>query len=102
MAFNGTEGGEITLEKGADLTAEYRRLNPGATLGHFMGKDILKDLLDQTGCEGIRIYYGIDSDGKKQLVLVGADEEENDMLELVADESWKTPPYKGVDNDLNS
>lgn len=102
MAFNGTEGGAITLQTGADLTAKYRRENPSETKGHFFGKDILNELLTQSGCMGIRMYYGIGASGQKELVLVGADADENDMLELVADLSLPCPGLCGNSNVLNS
>lgn len=102
MAFDGTEGGEITLDQGAAMTAQYRRLNPNTTIAHFFGKDILNQLLAQDGCEGIRMYYGVDSDGKKQLVLVGADGSENDITGLVADLSFPCPDACSKKNALNS
>lgn len=102
MSFDGTEGGAITLPQGAALTAEYRRLNPGARKGHFFGKDILQDLLKQSGCMGIRIYYGIDVDGNKELVLVGADADTDDLTDLVADLSIPCPNMCGGANALNS
>lgn len=100
MAFNGREGGQISLELGAEMTAAYRSANPGARKAHFFGKDILNEILNQEGCMGIRIYYGI-SDGEKELVLVGADADENDMTELVADLSSPCPPICGGGNPLN-
>ena len=102
MAFNGKEGGPITIEQGADLTANYRAKNPNSRKGHFYGRDILQRLLDQEGCMGIRIYYGIDENDEKELVLVGAQENEDDMLELVVDLSRPCPNRCGSPNDLNS
>ncbi len=102
MSFNGTEGGSISLTAGAALTGEYRKKNPGATKGHFFGKDILQDILDQEGCMGIRMYYGLDEDGNKELVLVGADADENDLTALVADLSMPCPGVCGNANVLNS
>lgn len=102
MAFNGTEGGEISLETGADMTSRYRSANPGETLGHFFGKDILNEILSQEGCMGIRMYYGINADGAKELVLVGADANQDDMTQLVADISLPCPGLCGKSNDLNS
>jgi|SRR3989338_9887235 len=102
MAFNGTEGGEITLSAGSAMTAAYRASNPGQTIAHFFGRDILEELLAQEGCMGIRIYYGIDSDGLKQLVLVGANASENDMTGLVADVSMPCPSRCSSPNKLNS
>ncbi|MCR9171794.1 MAG: hypothetical protein NXI10_04840 [bacterium] len=102
MSFDGTEGGSISLTAGAALTAEYRKQNPGETKGHFFGKDILQDILDQEGCMGIRMYYGLDQDGNKELVLVGADANENDLTSLVADLSLPCPGVCGNANSLNS
>jgi len=102
MAFNGTEGGAISLTTGANLTSKYRDNNPGQTKGHFMGRDILLQLLEQEGCMGIRVYYGMDEDGEKQLVFVGADSSENDLLDLVADLSMPCPSRCGTSNPLNS
>lgn len=102
MAFNGSEGGEITLSQGAELTGKYRDYNPGQVKGHFFGKDILLQILSQEGCMGIRMYYGLTEDGDKELVLVGADASENDMTELVADLSLPCPGVCGAANSLNS
>jgi hypothetical protein len=102
MAFNGREGGQITLEQGADLTGKYRDENPNQRIAHFFGKDILEEILAQSGCEGIRMYYGIDENGNKELVLVGADSKENDMTEFVVDLSNPCPPTCSKPNPLNS
>jgi len=102
MAFNGTEGGEITLSAGAALTSAYRKENPGKTKGHFFGRDILVQILEQEDCMGIRMYYGIGESGEKELVLVGADADENDLTELVADLSLPCPGMCGAANALNS
>ena len=101
MSYNGKEGGAISIETGSEMTANYRRNNPNEILGHFYGRDILKQILDQEGCMGIRMYYAEDADGKKELVLVGADSSEDDMLDLIADVSCQCPPC-GTPNNLNS
>lgn len=102
MAFDGTEGGQITLENGAEMTAKYRHDYPNETLAHFFGKDILEKILDQEGCVGIRFYYGIDEDGQKQIVMVGVDSDENDLTNLVADMSFPCPNACSTPNALNS
>lgn len=102
MAFDGTEGGEITLTSAGAMTAKYRRDNPNQILAHFFGKDIITKILDQEGCIGLRLYHGVDEDGKKELVIVGADSDENDMLEIVVDLSRPCPNVCGDPNPLNS
>lgn len=92
MSFNGTEGAPIALEKAAEWTANYRASVPeGTTKAHYIGKDGLNEILTQDGCMGIRIYYAIDDNGKKQIVLVGANADENDMTELVYDATLPCP-----------
>jgi len=101
MAYNGSEGGQITVKEGSAMTAAYRQNNPDDPLGHFFGKDILQQILNQDGCQGIRMYYAENGDGGKELVIVGADADENDILDLVADVSRPCPPC-GQANPLNS
>lgn len=102
MAFNGTEGEEITLANASSMTKKYRHDYPNQTLGHFFGKEIIERILDQSDAMGIRVYYGIDEDGKKQLILVGVDADENDLTNLVADVSFPCPDACSVPNALNS
>lgn len=102
MSFNGTEGSIISLNDAAELTANYRRENPSTINAYFFGKEKINDLLDQTGCMGIRIYYGIDEDGKPKLILVGAESDEDDILDLIIDAGKGCPVNCGTANDLNS
>ena len=103
MAFDGTEGGQISKQQGATMTAAHRTANPNDRKGHFMGKEILNQILAQDGCKGIRVYHGLNSSGERELVFVGADSNENDMLDLVADLSKPCPSRcPPTSNDLNS
>lgn len=103
MSFTGTEKHDITLAEAADWTRTYRVENPGATKGHFYGKTAIQNILNQTGCVGIRIYYAIDNNGAKQLIIVGANSVENDLYNgLLAERSVTCPPRCGVNNPLNS
>jgi hypothetical protein len=104
MAFDGTEGAPETRAKAETWTAAYRTASPGETKGHFIGKDIINDILEQVGCKGIRIYYGLDGTEKK-LLFVGTDTAENDMLgegHLVANRTIPCPKRCGASNILNS
>jgi hypothetical protein len=100
--FDGTEGDAITLATGADLTARFRGNYSTQPKARFFGKDILGQILAQTGCKGIRMYYGQNSTGVFELVLVGADASGNDMLNLIADISTPCPSVCSSNNDLNS
>ncbi|NRA10907.1 MAG: hypothetical protein HRT57_03005 [Crocinitomicaceae bacterium] len=102
MAFNGTEGEFIDMEEAADMTSGWRNGDNGDKKGGFLGREKLEQLLAQTDAQGIRIYFGVDpADGKKTLVLVAADSEENDITDLILDRSAGCPRNCGVGNDLN-
>src|SRR5687767_2563775 len=98
MAFNGTEGDPITLTAGGTMTARFRTNYPSLTKGCFFGRDILLDILNQTGCKGIRMYFAQDSNNVLQLVIAGADANEDDMCNLIGDVSRPCPPYCGKSN----
>lgn len=100
--FNGREGGTITLATGKDLTARFRTNFSSQPKGRFFGKEILNSILNQSNCQGIRMYFGQDNNGVLQLVLCGADENGNDMLNVIADISIACPSVCSSANDLNS
>ena len=104
MAFNGSEGSAIDPNKAATWTKNYREAHPAAIQSRFFGRDILLAILNQAGCEGVRIYYGLDGT-VPQLLAVGANEEENDQLSdscIIADETPAGPPRSGQPSILNS
>jgi len=104
MSFNGNEGSPITLADAADLTANYRAtISPGDRLALFVGRNRLLDILNQTGCMGVRIYFGLDKNGEQELVLVGADSNEQDMEKgVIIDRLKQCPTNCSSSNPLNS
>lgn len=94
MSFTGHEDHNFPLEEAARWTAKYRRENPGAITAHFFGKDAIQEILNQDTCVGIRIYYALDDQGQKQLIIVGTDANENDLYNgIIAERSFPCPPY---------
>jgi hypothetical protein len=100
--FNGSEGSYITQALAKSLGTNYvnsdRYAEAAYVKAHFVGKDKLDALLNQDGCMGLRIYYGTQTPtsgpGTPDLVIVGTDEDGNDMLEedLILDASIPCPP----------
>jgi hypothetical protein len=95
MAFNGKEGEQISLEEGAAMTANYRNSEHAyGARAQYIGKQIIASILQQTGCVGMRMYYALDADGAKQLVIVGVNAEGNDMTTgIIADRTLGCPTY---------
>jgi hypothetical protein len=104
MSFNGNEGSVVTLTEASGWTANYRATIPvGEIIGQFVGKNQLKKILDQNGCMGIRFYYGIGDDGKKNLIAVGVTADENDMVNgVILEKLYPCPPLCSSRNSLNS
>jgi hypothetical protein len=75
----------------------------GDLKGHFFGKDHFNAILEQTDCVGIRIYNGMDDNGKPVLILVGAKVNEDDLVDgIIVDRAISCPDKCGRANDLNS
>ena len=103
MSFTGNEDHSISLQEAADWTENYRDKNPGEIKAHFFGKTTLQAILDQEDCVGIRIYYALNDEGKKCLVLTGANANEEDLYNGVLAEKGKTcPPNCDVNSPLNA
>jgi hypothetical protein len=99
-------GDPITLETANRWTANYRRENQNDTEAHFFGNEIIKQILAEEGAVGIRMYYSIDDNGRKQILLVGTDAKGEDLMpssssnaktegdtNVVVDASYPCPGY---------
>lgn len=98
-SFNGHEGSPIDLPTAKRWAANYRGQHPGETLAHFFGRDIINQILAEPGCLGVRLYYGIDDAGAKQLIGVGAIANGDNLFpdstnnNILMDSSIPCPPY---------
>jgi hypothetical protein len=102
MAFTGKEAEQFPLETAAQWTARFRDSISGGPIAHFFGKSIINSILSQEGCMGIRVYYALDENNVRQLIIVGADANENDMYTgIIAERSVICPPFCGGGNPLN-
>ena len=104
--FNGSEGDPIDLTTAKQWTANYRSKleSPNEVSAHYFGSEIIQQILSESNCVGIRIYYAIDENGEKKLILVGVDSEGENLLpssggkisdggNTLADYSWPCPDY---------
>lgn len=94
MSFTGKENHDITLDEAVSWTRAYRANSAeNSTKAHFFGKDAIQAILDQEQCVGIRVYYALDPEGKQQLIIVGADANEQDLHQgKLAERSFPCPP----------
>lgn len=101
MAFTGNEGEQITLEEGGEYTLRYRAENPGGIKGVFFGRSHIEQILAQGDCKGLRMYFAKNQDGTPTLVVVGADSNQNDQLNLIFQQLSPCPLKCSTPNLLN-
>jgi hypothetical protein len=104
MAFNGREGSVVTLKDASGWTKNYRDTLPSdEIIAQFFGREKLLEILDQEDCMGIRFYYGINDNGLKNIIAVGATSDQNDMINgIILEEALPCKPYCSNGNSLNS
>ena len=88
MAFTGNEDHSISSSDSEKLRDNYTDAHPNDIVSYFFGRDLIEDILAQTGCKGVRIYYAEEDDGTPKLVLVGA---KADMTDLPIEGEWGIP-----------
>src|SRR6185503_7913116 len=92
----------ITLAAAVELTRRYREgAGPTAEKAGAFHADQVKALLGPEGCVALRIYYGKHPDGRNALILVGMDENDNEMTELLDDFGFPCPPFCTDGSPLN-
>lgn len=77
-------GAEVGVELGAQMISSYRQANPTDTVGYFIGRNILEQVMAQPGCVGIKFYNAYNEAGAKTLVYVGINAAGNDMLSIAS------------------
>ncbi len=93
MAENINSGEQINLETALSLVRSYRAQYPNNIKAHLVGATLLRSILEQPGCVGIRIYQGLDENRVLAPVLVGVDENGEDMTQgVMVDKLGPCPP----------
>jgi hypothetical protein len=86
----------IPLDDAAGLTANFRTSHnndPATIRGGYFSRGIIDQILAQSGCVGIRYYYGLDATNQPCLVLTGVDASDNDQYnETLAEMAIACPP----------
>ena len=93
----------IALEAAAAMTRQFRSKSPaGAKAGAFHA-DQVRELLEQKGCVALRVYNATNEKGEDGFVIVGVDENDQDMTGGVLLEfSYLCPPFCATGSALNS
>lgn len=74
-------GEEISHELGFKMVKDYQDANENDVIGYQIGSNIISKILNQPSCVGIRFYNAIDELGRKTLVYVGVNENNENIYE---------------------
>lgn len=75
-------GEDIGEELGAKMVKAFQDSHPNENPWLFAGREILEKILSQPDCQGIRFYHALDEAGRKTLVSVGIDSNEEIITEI--------------------
>lgn len=102
-SFTPNVGEDIGYELGAKMIKRWHTENPDDVLASFTGRNIIESLLAQPGCTGIRMFNAINDLGVKQLVLVAADKDGNNILSYTTiGDNGEMIKQKGIVADRNT
>ena len=84
----------ITVKEAVKLTHAFQESEFGnsQTISAIFEKEIILQILNQEGCEGIKIYNALNEENKITFVLVGYNKDFNDMTDgYIADKAAICP-----------
>lgn len=93
MAFDGSEGGEISEQQAVTLVTNFRQNNSTQPKGVYFDKTCFQQLLAQSNAAGIRVYFGEDNNNQMTVVMVAADQNEDDIVGKIMDGGAPCPSY---------
>ncbi len=86
---------EITLQEAITMTHAYQNAPQfaGQTKAGLISASAVQDLLNQTGCVGVRIYFALNTNNSLTTVLVGTNNLNEDMTSgILLDDLVSCPP----------
>jgi hypothetical protein len=104
MSNQETNPHDISLAEAAQLTKNFRdtHQSPDTVIAQKFNKAAIMDILNQTGCCGIRVYYAQDTAGAPKMVFTGVDVNGNDMYTgKLAQHGQPCPSSCSTSNPLN-
>ncbi|MCL9807628.1 hypothetical protein NAT51_19050 [Flavobacterium amniphilum] len=91
-------GEVITLQEAQDYVSEFKKNYPDEVTSFFVGKNHIKDILNQEDCIGLRVYNGYDyAEARMNQVFIGVNSDENDMKGLIVNKTTVCPPICPID-----
>ena len=83
---------DISLDEAKSMTHAYQNAAQfqGLTVASMIDKDAYQLVMDQPGCVNIRTYFALNEAGTLTIVVVGVDDNGEDMTDMRANNSFAT------------
>jgi hypothetical protein len=92
----------IELDEARELIARHKRTYPGERSAAGFTRVALDRILAQPRWAGIRMYFALNPDATRTLVLVGVDADGKDLDQgVLAERGMPCPPYCDIDSQLD-
>lgn len=97
VVFTGKEDHSITLVDAMEMTAAFRREKIDGPWAWFYGREAVENILAQDGVVGVRIYGGLNQEGRFSPVLVGVTADGEDLAYgVLAELTTPCPPCSNI------
>jgi hypothetical protein len=93
----------ISLAEAKTMTHAYQSAQQfqGLTVASMIDKEAYQLVMDQPGCVNIRTYFGLNSQSTLTIVVVGVDDNGNDMTQgVLLDMANNCPVYCPTNSEL--
>lgn len=91
MSSQEKNGAIITLSEANELIANFNTNYPNGVKANLIDADLVKQLLNQKDCVGIRIYNGYNNEEKRITpIFFGVDNNNQDITEIILDKTSPT------------
>jgi hypothetical protein len=78
--FNPTAGKQIADDEAKRWIKNYTDKKPDALRAYYFGADVYKKALETPGCVGLRVYLGLNDEGKEVMIIVPTDKDGKGIL----------------------
>ncbi len=103
MRIDENTGSIITLEEAQNLAKAFNEKYKDETISSFIGSNNVRQILDQEGCVGLRIYNGFNNETQKiAFVIVGVDSEDTELVGdgIIFDELASCPTMCPINSEI--
>jgi hypothetical protein len=94
LKSNGKSNAIVVFQDVKDLMKTLQPVAaPEDVMIQYFGKDVVDNILTQSGCVAARMYYGINNENRPRFIIVGINKQGNEIFASIG--TSKCPPNCG-------